>query len=329
VLSIRARKLRLAQAYLWRRPVLATWQLSRCGDLVCGPCEDAEIGGAWTDVESCTVIARSLGTWGSLVVSLEAGADPFLHPDLPGIVRAIGAWHLPVLTTAGWLVTHERARAVWAAGLVEAAVTFHAGDAKRHDAQSGVPGSHRRAFGALQLLAQERQMPWQSVVVRAELQGERTAALDDLVSLLEATRGEAVPVVVEPPAVVGGRPEDGAALARDLLALKRREPRIRNSVWFLAQVERALGGGVAGCRAGRRSLHIDYRGSASRCPEHRQTSDCVGSLHELEAEAVLGSLRRLVDRNGCGRCWRTWRGEVEGLYSWGGALRALPELLRR
>jgi len=318
----------LAQAFLWRRPVLATWQLSRCGDLACGPCEDAEIGGDWTDVESCAAIARSLNAWGSLVVSLESGADPFLHPNLPGVVRAIGAWHLPVLTTAGWLVTRDRARAVWAAGLVEAAVTLHAGDGRSHDARSGVPGSHRRALGALRLLIEERQMPWQSVVVRAELHGDRTAALDDLGSLLEATRGDAVPVVVEPPAL-GGDPQDGAALARDLLALKRREPRIRNSVWFLTQVERAVAGGVPSCGAGRRSLHIDHRGSASRCPEYRQPSDRVGDLHQLDAGAVLGSLRRLADRDGCRRCWRTWRGEVEGLYSWRGALRALPELLRR
>lgn len=324
--SLGARKLGLAQAYVLGRPVLATWQVSRCGGPECGVCESGEPGGDWLSLDDCRNVATRLGRWGSLVVTLVGGADPFLHPDLPGLVAALAERHLPLVTTAGWGVTRVRAQAVWQAGLVEASVRLYSTDPRRHDQQVGVPGSHTRAVEALRVLLAERVHPWQVVELRGLVDGRSPLAeTEDLVSFGGSL---GLPVTLEPPVIQGER-GSGANVARQLVTLKRHQAALRSSVAYLERMDEALGAGVARCQAGRRSLHLDYRGRASRCDEFRARDDQVADLTQGGAEEALRALRETAREDGCRRCWRPSRGEVECLYSWSGALRALPALWRR
>lgn len=58
----------------------------------------------------------------SLMISI-GGGEPFLRADLPSVIAALARRHMPLLTTNGWCVTAENARAVFQAGLWGASVS--------------------------------------------------------------------------------------------------------------------------------------------------------------------------------------------------------------
>jgi MoaA/NifB/PqqE/SkfB family radical SAM enzyme len=133
---------------------------------------------------------------------------------------------------------------------------------------------------------------------------------------------------VEPP-LLGAAPEPRGDVSRKLLDLRRRHPALRSRSGYLARIDEALGVVAGGCRAGRRTLHIDQRGRVSRCPEFRSAADQAGDLRSDDVRDVLERLRGLAAEDGCRRCWRPFRGELERLESLWGVLSALPTLVRR
>ena len=151
--------LRLAGAFLKRRPIWCSWQVTRRCASYCMFCEhrlegaDEEI-----DLAGCARVAEALADGGALVVSL-TGGEPFLRADLAEIVRIVAVHHYPLLTTHGWLVTREKARAVWAAGLEGATVRLHHARPDRHDEAAGLPHAHARAPEAVGLAGERRAAP--------------------------------------------------------------------------------------------------------------------------------------------------------------------------
>lgn len=278
---------------------------------------DAEL-----DLAACARIASSLASLGSLLVSL-TGGEPFLRPDLPDIVRLLAPRHFPLLTTHGWLVTPDRARAVWTAGLEAASVRLDHADAGAHDQAAGLPGAHARAVAALEVLAGERVRRSQRVNLQVRLHHADPAPLE---GLLEIAARHGATVTVEPafPAPAGR----AAGLAAQLLALRKKHPHLRAAAHHLARMDDALDAGVPGCQAGRAFFNIDHRGRVSKCVEFQGPADRAGSLAESRADAVLEGLQRLCADNPCRACWSAYRGEVEGLYSVRGLVTALPELVR-
>jgi MoaA/NifB/PqqE/SkfB family radical SAM enzyme len=93
-------------------------------------------------------------------------------------------------------------------------------------------------------------------------------------------------------------------------------------------MDEALAGGVPGCQAGRAFFNVDHRGRVSKCVEFQGPKDRAGSLVEDDADAVLQGLQELCRDNPCRSCWSAYRGEVEGLYSVRGLVKAIPELVR-
>jgi len=313
--SHRLRRLRWAQTYLRGGPVVVTWNLSPCGASACLLC-DQESGaeGEWASESACARIVSELSRLGTLVVSLVGGRDPFLHPQLPGIVGHVGRSHLPVLTSSGWGVTAERARDVWDAGLVEAAIVLHSADAAAHDSEVGWPGAHARALNALRTLNETRQHGWQRVNASVPLGPKGAAAVEGVLDLVEGMRAG---VVVDLPlrrSALGLT----AGLGRDLRELKARRSALRNSAGYLARVDQSLAEGVGGCKAGRRSLHVDQRGRVFRCADLTGSSQLLGDLTSEPSADVLARLRRRADLDGCRECWRTARGELECIGTWRG-----------
>jgi MoaA/NifB/PqqE/SkfB family radical SAM enzyme len=323
--AFRVKKLQLAQSYLLGRPVLATWSLSRCGRADCVMCEhSAEAGIDWVSVADAERVSAALGRVSRLVVRVIGGADPFLHPDLPGIVRGLAAHHVPTLVTHGWMVTRDAAREVWGAGLAAAAVPLSAADSSSHDARVGLVGAHGRALTALRTLAETRQEPWQTVSVRMAL-GE-TGGVDEVERLLSLVDPLRVRVEVESrPATAA----DGRGISGALIELKRVRSNLASSGAYLGRVSEALGQGVPGCQAGRRSFHVDYRGRVWRCSDLDASVEDVGGLLELSPSELLARLRDRSASDGCRRCWRADRGEIESLYTWRGLREALPAWLWR
>ena len=177
--------LRLAGAFLKRRPVWCSWQVTRRCASYCMFCEhrlegaDEEI-----DLAGCARVAEALADGGALVVSL-TGGEPFLRADLAEIVRIVAVHHYPLLTTHGWLVTREKARAVWAAGLEGATVRLHHALPERHDEAAGLPRAHARALEAVAAFAAERPRGTQRVNMKVRVW---LADLDGLEALLALRR---------------------------------------------------------------------------------------------------------------------------------------------
>ena len=317
------RALRLAGGFLKGRPIWCSWQVTRRCASYCMFCEH-RLDGAdeELDLAGCARVSEELGAGGALVVSL-TGGEPFLRTDLADIVRTVAARHYPLLTTHGWLVTAEKARALWEAGLEGATVRLHHALPDRHDAASGLPHSHERALSAVAAFAAERTRPGQRVNVKVRVWSAED--LDGLDDLLRATAERGASVTVEPGFPLGGK-EGG--LASRLLDVKRRHRNLRSSARYLARFDEALVSGVGGCQAGRAFLNVDHRGRVSKCVEFQAEGDRVGDLTRESWKDVAARLRGVSAANSCRSCWYASRGEVEGLYSARGLMSSLPAWVR-
>ncbi len=322
-LSAGAKRARLLATFIKGRPVWCTWQVvPRCASF-CVFCEHrAEGTTGELDLAGCRAVVRELSALGSLLVSL-SGADPFLRSDLPEIVGALAETHFPILTTHGWSVTREKARAVWRSGLLAASVTLHDAEAGPHDEATGLPGSHARALAALRVLGEERARGSQQVNVKVSLAGMDGGKLPGLLRLAEE-HGASVSVELPYPLAHDGAP----GLTARLRKLKAAYPNLRTSEFFLDRVEQALGGGVPGCRAGRSFFNVDHRGRVSKCLEFRTPEDQAGDIAAEASSAVMDRLGAKSAENRCQACWMSARGEVEGLYTWRGFVGGLATLVR-
>jgi MoaA/NifB/PqqE/SkfB family radical SAM enzyme len=319
------KKARLVAAFLKGRPIWCSWQVTPRCESACAFCDHrAEAGAPSPDLGSCRTIVRELSSQGSLIVSL-SGGEPFLRPDLAELVSLLAAAHFPLLTTDGCLVTRERARAVWEAGLEAASVRLDHADPQRQDLAVGVPGAHARAVAGLSALARERTRPSQQLNVKVRLSDDDLSGLPDLLRLA-ADHGATV--TVEPVFPLAHPAPPAAKAAEGLRKLKGRHPNLRTGAHFLSRFDQALTEGVGGCRAGRAFFNVDHHGRVSKCVEFRGPADRLGRLDEDGMAKVLPRLHRVHAGNECRSCWYAYRAEVEGLYTVGGFLRALPDLVR-
>ena len=319
------RKLRLVGAYVKGLPIWCSWQVTpRCASF-CMFCEH-RAEGAFEEADLAQIgrISSELATAGALMVSL-SGGDPFLREDLPEIVATVARHHFPLVTTHGWLVTPEKARILWAAGLEAASITLDHADPARQDAQVGQPGAHARALLALRALASTRSRASQQVNVKTRLGREALAGLDALLRLAAEVGAS---VSVEPGFPLPADLPPGPSVTSRLEELRSRHANLRVGTFYLDRIEQALAGGVPGCQAGRAFLNIDHRGRVSKCVEFRGPDDLMGDLSREPLADVLPRLRRAHEANACRSCWMSSRGEVEGLYTVRGLLQALPAWVR-
>jgi MoaA/NifB/PqqE/SkfB family radical SAM enzyme len=134
-LTTRRKKWRLVRAYLARRPVWCAWQVTyRCNFRchICSYWQEPHTPAEELTVEQFARGAENLARGGSMLLIL-AGGEPLLRADLPDIVAALARRHFPFLTTNGWRVSADRARALWDAGLWGVSISIDYPDARRHD----------------------------------------------------------------------------------------------------------------------------------------------------------------------------------------------------
>lgn len=322
------KKWRLFRAWASRHPVWCAWQVTYRCNFRCRFCS------YWRDpmglrpeptVGDIAEGSRKLASFGTLLVSL-AGGEPMLRTDLPEIVRAVGRYHFPFVTTNGWLVTPESARELMRAGAWGVSVSIDYADPAIHDARRGADGAWEYAWRAVELLSDARMHKWQRVNVIAVLMDDN---IDQLPELLSMTAERDAYFMVQPYGHLktgshAFEHNDGPVAPR-LLRLREQWPNFLSNPHYLSQFDRFLAGGVSGCKAGRAFFNIDSTGDVAVCVERRDQP--VANVFKDSGSQIHRRLRQAAAGNPCRACWYNCRGEIESLYRPYGLVKSLPTLL--
>lgn len=293
--------------YAWltvrRRPVLVNFEVTLRCNARCGFCDYWKTP-AEERANETAHFAEAARYFNPMVVTF-TGGEPLLRRDLEAIVRSVhGAIRLKYITliTHGGMLTPERARALWSAGVSQFNVSLDYLDG-RHDEARGIPGLTEKIFGTVSAM---RQGGIDAIRFNTVLKRDN---LDQLMPLVRRAKelGCGVNFSVYTDFKNGNRDhlvrDDQLARAEavvgELLAFKRANRRtITNSEYYLEQIPRYLRGEMREpCQSGIRTIHLDPAGRVKRCP------DFPTDFHWTAYRAY-----QPID---CNRCWYACRGEAQ------------------
>ena len=291
---------RLALSMLLKRPSLCLWQVTGRCQFACRICN------FWKEtqpedlaLDACATILRGLRKLAPLMLSL-AGGEPFLREDLPELVRMASRDHFCAIITNGYLVTRDKAKAVWQAGLTDVVVSLDYATPARHDDQRGVEGAFSRALAALEHFQSTRPSWRQKVRINTVVMEENRDELAGLLLLAEEL-GVSVSFTLYSDRLgqkVNRVPT--SPISAQLLELRKRHPRqVASPAAYLAKFDQALVGGIPGCHGGRTFLNINPLGRLSRCIDRNDES--LLNLLTTPPKAVARAMRstRHSDCHGC------------------------------
>ena len=256
-----------------RRPILLHFEVTLRCNARCSFCDywKTDPSARRTELESFAEAARFFNP---MLVTF-TGGEPLLRSDLESLVAAVArAIRLKyvMLITHGAMLTPERARALWAAGVNQFNISLDYLDG-RHDAARGIPGLTAKLFATLSRL---REIGIDNVRFNTVIRNDN---LDQIMPIVQRARelGYGVNLSLYTNAKNGNRryllgAEQQAsleALVAELLAFKRRRRGvITNSDYYLAQIPRYVRGEMREpCRSGIRTIHVDPTGHVKRCPD--------------------------------------------------------------
>jgi len=304
------------------------WQVTYRCNFHCGFCS------YWKDpqgklpeqtVEQFAYGARQLARAGSIFISL-AGGEPLVREDIVSVVREVARWHLPFITTNGYLMTPELAQELYDAGLWGVSISIDYANAEQHDRRRGIKGAFDRAVHALECLKRAKRQDWQRANLMAVLMHDNLDQIEPLIQL--AAKYDAY-FMVQPYSRL--KTGDERFICQDpkvseyLVDLRGKYPNMLSNPKFLSRFREALDGGVPGCKAGRAFYNIDSIGNVSICVEKRSVP--VGNLYKDNIFEIYKRMRDEAKTNQCKACWYNCRGEVESLYDPYGLFRSLPTYL--
>ena len=328
MLNSTEKKARLLRTYIGGYPLWLAWQVTYRCNFRCGFCQ------YWKDpqgkmpeqtLEQFEYGARQLARVGSMFISL-AGGEPLLRDDIVDIARIINRWHLGFITTNGYLMTPELEQDLYYAGLWGVSVSIDYANPDKHNRRRGVKNAFERAVNALEYLARTKRKAWQRVNLMTVLMHDNIDEIEELIRLAGQFNAY---FMVQPYCVL--KTGDRQFVCKDkhiskyLLELKKKYPNMLSNPYFLSQFDKALNGGVAGCKAGRAFFNIDSIGNVSICVEKR--NEPSGNIYRDNIIDIFSRMRKASDNNRCQICWYNCRGEVESLYNPYGLLRSLPTYL--
>ena len=306
-----SRELGFAAGVLRRRPFQCLLQVTNRCNMQCHFCDFWPNGAAPSEeltLAELTDLARQLDGLGRFLVSIEGG-EPFVRPDLVEIVRAFARRHLALLFTNGWYVDPGIAARLFAAGLAQVGVSIDYPDARRHDAQRGLPGAWARAWRAVDAFRDAAPHGERQVHVMTVLMDDNWRELD---ALLAQSRARGVGHSVTLLSTTGFRRAGGATLPVEpvsaaLVELWRRHPHLRTFEGYLDGIDRFLAGReLPACRAGHQSFNVDHVGNVSACIE--KIDRVAGNLRREPLAAIHARLRARDEGAGCQACWTACRG---------------------
>jgi MoaA/NifB/PqqE/SkfB family radical SAM enzyme len=303
---------------LRRRPILVHFEVTLRCNAHCSFCNYWKTD-ASARASELTSFAEAARFFNPMLVTF-TGGEPLLRRDLEDLVASVaGAIRLKyiMLITHGAMLTAERARSLWNAGVNQFNVSLDYLDG-RHDEARGIPGLTAKILGVLPRL---RELGIDSVRFNTVIRNDN---LDQVMPIVRhaASLGFGVNLSVYTDAKNGNRDFllgsesrcDLEALVAELLAYKRRHRGvITNSDYYLEQIPRYARGEMREpCRSGIRTIHIDPNGNVKRCPDFPtdfhwtafqpyQPIDCNACYYACRGEAQAPfRLSRISDVMGTG-----------------------------
>lgn len=205
------------------------------------------------------------------------GGEPTLRRDLEDIVSAVDRAvrvQYSTLITHGGMLTAERAKSLWDAGIHQFNISLDYLD-ERHDIARGIPGLSKKIFDNIPRM---RALGVNAIRFNTVI---RDSNLDQLMAIVLRAReiGVAVNFSSYTDSKNGNRDDLIAndrvrALEdaiRELLAYKKKNRGvITNSDYYLEQIPRYVRGEITEpCRSGIRTIHVDPSGHVKRCPDFK------------------------------------------------------------
>ena len=293
--------------YAWltlrRRPVLVHFEVTLRCNARCGFCDYWKTDPT-AKASEVTSFAEAARYFNPMLVTF-TGGEPLLRRDLESLVGAVaGAIRLKYITliTHGGMLTAERARSLWDAGVNQFNISLDYLD-ERHDRARGIPGLTTKIFAALPRM---RALGIDNIRFNTVIKNDN---LDQILPIVHraAELGCGVNLSVYTDSKNGntkhllGSSErtDLDVLVHDLLAYKRRRRGVvTNSDYYLEQIPRYVRGEMREpCRSGIRTIHIDPTGRVKRCP------DFPTDFHWSEFKAY--------EPIACNDCYYACRGEAQ------------------
>src|SRR5687768_2614242 len=263
--------------YAWltarRMPVLVNFEVTLRCNARCGFCDywKTDASARRDELASYADAARFFNP---MLITF-TGGEPLLRRDLEDLVATVvEATRLKyvIVLTHGGMLSLERARSLWSAGVNQFNISLDYLD-ERHDRARGIPGLGARILSTVQHMraAGIDSIRFNTVIKRDNL--------DNIMPIVRAAveLGCGVNLSVYTDAKNGNRehllesPEHERvdALIAELLAFKRANRGvITNSDYYLEQVPRYVRGEITEpCRSGIRTVHLNPAGHVKRCPD--------------------------------------------------------------
>jgi MoaA/NifB/PqqE/SkfB family radical SAM enzyme len=261
--------------YAWltarRMPVLVNFEVTMRCNARCGFCDywKTDPAARAQELESYADAARFF----SPMLVTFTGGEPLLRRDLETLVATVAQavrLQYVILLTHGGMLTVDRARSLWDAGVDQFNISLDYIDG-RHDTARGIPGLTAKILDTIDGMrsAGIDAIRFNTVIKRDNL--------DQILPIVElAVRlGCGVNLSVYTDAKNGNREhllddhDQVDAVVRQLLAFKRRRRGvITNSDYYLEQLPRYVRGEMREpCRSGIRTVHLNPAGHVKRCPD--------------------------------------------------------------
>ncbi|HXE59833.1 MAG TPA: radical SAM protein [Gemmatimonadaceae bacterium] len=300
-----------AAKYAWltlrHRPILVHFEVTMRCNAHCDFCDYWKTDPSARERETRS-FAQAARFFSPIMITF-TGGEPLLRRDLEdlvaGVARAVRLRYIAVITHGGML-TVERARSLWDAGLNQFNISLDFLD-ERHDAARGVPGLSKKILDVVPRL---RSAGIDSIRFNTVIKRDN---LSDIVPIVR--HAEALGVGVSFSTYTDLKNGNGAhrigdeqmseldAVIAELLSIKRRRRGIIvNSDHYLRAIPRYARGEMHDpCLSGQRTIHVDPMGFVRRCP------DFPSDFHWTEFRTY-----QPID---CNACFYACRGESQAPLS--------------
>jgi MoaA/NifB/PqqE/SkfB family radical SAM enzyme len=293
--------------YAWlrarRRPVLLNFEVTMRCNARCGFCDYWKTP-AETRANELTSFAEAARHFKPMLVTF-TGGEPLLRKDLEQLVAGVRAavrLTYVQLITHGGMLTVERAKSLWDAGVDQFNISLDFLD-ERHDAARGIPGL---AAKILKVVPQMKAAGIGGIRFNTVIKRDNVNELMDIVNKAESL-GAGVNFSVYTDSKNGNKehlfePEHIDALTKAVQALlaykQKRRGIITNSDYYLEQIPRYARGEMTElCESGNATIHIDPHGLIRRCPDF----PADGPWQEYDGYEPIA----------CNDCYYACRGEAQ------------------